>query len=397
MRVLIVTKIFPNALEPLSSPFNRQQFSALARHCEICVLATIPWFPGARLLARWSAAGRLVEVPAREQIGALQVEHPRFLFVPKIGHGISGPLYAASLARRVLAERDKFDVILGSWAYPDGYAAVVLSRLCGVPAVIKLHGSDMNVVAELDAPRRRLRWALARAEAVVAVSRALALRAAELGAGRDRIHRVPNGVDRALFFPRPRAEARELLGLSGDIRLIAYVGRLEREKGVFDLLEAFREVRRCRPDARLVLVGHGSAAAECSALASSMSSAVVLAGAEPLARTALWMAASDVVTLPSWNEGMPNAVLEALASGRRVVATAVGGIPEVVADPLLGELVPKRHPRALAAALVRALEADYDADRVARASGVPDWSDSAGRLFEVLEQAAASRGTRRAA
>src|SRR5690606_40382890 len=101
MRVLIVTKIFPNALEPLSSPFNRQQFAALAKLCDVHVLATIPWFPGASWFGRWSAAGRLTAVPARERIGTLEVEHPRFLFVPKVGHSLSGWLYAASLYGRL--------------------------------------------------------------------------------------------------------------------------------------------------------------------------------------------------------------------------------------------------------------------------------------------------------
>jgi len=82
MRVLIVTKIFPNSVEPLSSPFNRQQFAALARLCDVELLATIPWFPGASLLGRWSAAGRLHGVPSQEQIDGLRVRHPRFAFLP---------------------------------------------------------------------------------------------------------------------------------------------------------------------------------------------------------------------------------------------------------------------------------------------------------------------------
>ncbi|MBZ0238221.1 MAG: glycosyltransferase, partial [Deltaproteobacteria bacterium] len=170
LRVLVVTKIFPNAAEPLSAPFNRQQFRELAQRCEIVdVLATIPYYPGAGLAARWSSAGRLTEVPARETIDGMPVRHPRTLFVPRVGHGAWGPLYVASLLPHVPRYRGKIDVVLASWAYPDGFAGVVLGRLLGVPAVVKLHGSDINQNAKLPGPRRQLAWALPRAARVVAV------------------------------------------------------------------------------------------------------------------------------------------------------------------------------------------------------------------------------------
>ena len=135
MRVLAITKIFPNAVEPLSAPFNRQQFAALSQLCELEVLATIPWFPGAGLISRWSTAGRLANVPAHETIEGISVAHPRTLFVPRLAHATWGPLYAASLAPQLHRYRGKVDVVLGSWAYPDGFAAVIAARLLGVPYI----------------------------------------------------------------------------------------------------------------------------------------------------------------------------------------------------------------------------------------------------------------------
>src|SRR3954464_12960149 len=98
MRVLAITKISPTGAEPLSAPFNRQQFAALARRCELEVAATIPWFPGAGLVSRWSSAGKLAKVPRHEEIAGISVSHPRTLFVPRLAHSIWGPLYAASIA-----------------------------------------------------------------------------------------------------------------------------------------------------------------------------------------------------------------------------------------------------------------------------------------------------------
>src|SRR6185369_6779995 len=127
--------------------------------------------------------------------------------------------------------------------FPDGVAAVTIGRLLGVPAVVKLHGSDMNVLSTMPPVRRLLQRALPRAERVVAVSRGLGEKARALGVPPGRIALVPNGVDRELFRPQDRATARQELGLDiGERPLILYVGRLERSKGTDDLLAAFKRL-----------------------------------------------------------------------------------------------------------------------------------------------------------
>ena len=388
MRVLIITKIFPNSVEPLSAPFNRQQFSALSRLCEVEVLGTIPWFPGASAFGRWSTAGRLSRVPAEERVDGLRVRHPRVAFLPKVGHAIAGPLYAASLATTILPYRGRVDVVLGAWAYPDGFAAVAIAEMLGVPAVIKLHGSDINVVGRMAGPRRRLAWALPRASRIVAVSRPLAERAVELGAVRERIDVVPNGIDREAFHPRDRSEARRALGLSHDLPVVLYVGHLSPEKGAHDLLHA---VHALGPSSRatLVMVGDGAGASACRALAEKLGVAARFVGAQPHEIIPIWLAACDVLALPSWNEGMPNVVLEALASGRPVVATKVGGIPDVVKGAS-GVLVPPRDVAALSDALARTLSEDHDAQAISAALERPDWAGSAGLLHASLLRALSS-------
>src|SRR5439155_8491811 len=135
---------------------------------------------------------KLAAVPRREVIAGIRVTHPRTLFVPRLAHAAWGPLYAASIAPALAPYRGNVDVVLGSWAYPDGFAAVIAARLLGVPSVVKLHGSDINVIAKLPGPRRQTAWALAHAARVVAVSRALADEVAALGVPRERIAVVMN-------------------------------------------------------------------------------------------------------------------------------------------------------------------------------------------------------------
>jgi teichuronic acid biosynthesis glycosyltransferase TuaC len=384
MRVLAITKIFPNAAEPLSAPFNRQQFAALAKHCDLEVMATIPWFPGAGLVARWSSAGKLAAVPRRDRIAGIDVRHTRTLFVPRLAHVAWGPLYAASIAPSLHRYRGKVDVVLGSWAYPDGFAAVIAARLLGVPAVVKLHGSDINVIAKLPGPRQLTAWALAHAARVVAVSRALADEVVALGVTRDRVSIVMNGVDGALFHPRDRAAARTELGLPpGPLAL--YVGNLKSDKGVLDLAAAWPKVAQAVPDASLAIVGDGPARGQLEA---QLPPRATLYGPQPLSQIPLWMAACDVLVLPSHAEGTPNVVLEALASGRRVVASSVGGIPALITAEALGALVPPRNPDALAEALTLALRTPYDPAQVAELGARGGWEPSAAALHAVLAAAA---------
>lgn len=181
--------------------------------------------------------------------------------------------------------------------------------------------------------------------------------AAEAEAGREqhvpgRYTVVRNGVDRARFTvagPAERAAARHALGLDPTAPLAVCVGRVTRQKGQDVLLAAWPHVRTACPDARLALVGDGDL---LTALSKNVHSGVTFAGAATDVRP--WLAAADVVVLPSRWEGLPLTVLEAFATGRPVVASRVPGIAETVA-PGVGALVPPDDPAALAGALARRL------------------------------------------
>ena len=383
MRVLAITKIFPNSLEPLSSPFNRQQFIALSKRCELSVLEAIPYFPGATLTGQPPRAAKLAALPAHEMVEGIDTFYMRQLYVPRVGLAVAMPLYLASLAPfRGLARR--YDVVLATWAYPDGCASILFAMALGKPSVVKVHGTDVNVVAKTPVARRVMRAVLPRADAMVTVSRPLGHELEEVGVSPAKIHLVPNGVDTELFSPKDRASARRELGVPMGRPLILFVGRLEPQKGLGELLEAFAIVRAKRPDAILALLGDGVLRDRVREKRDAWGDALLAPGARPLAEVARWMTACDVFTLPSWNEGTPNVVLEALASGRPAVGSRVGGIPDVLADPRSGLLVAPKDARALAAALLAAVSRKWSAADV-RACGPSSWADSAGQLYDVLD------------
>ena len=381
MRVLAITKLFPNATEPLLAPFNRQQFSALSSLCDLEVMATIPWWPGQLVTDRARRAA--ARIPSHEVIDDLSVHHPRTLYMPRYGRILSAPLHALSLMPHVHRYRGKVDVILAAWAYPDGCAAVMLGQLLSVPVVVKLHGSDINVVASMPGPRWMIQRLLPKADGVVAVSEALAREVTDLGVDPQRIHVVMNGVDASLFHLRRRDGARQRLGLDDSGPLALYVGNLKENKGVLDLLAAYEVALAERGDLRLAVVGDGPAR---QALADRVRDlpGLSLVGSRPLAEIPDWMAACDFLVLPSWNEGTPNVVLEALSCGRRVLATRVGGVPDLLTDKALGQLVPPQDPAALGRALVREADTDYSPQEIRDKGSRGDWDQSAAALYGVL-------------
>jgi glycosyltransferase involved in cell wall biosynthesis len=278
-------------------------------------------------------------------------------------------------------------VVLGTWAYPDGCAAILAARAFGKPCVVKVHGTDINNIAKRPSARAVLRRVLPMADALVSVSAGLSDELEGLGVPRAKIHLVANGVDKAVFAPRDKRAARRALGVPESAPVVLFAGRLESGKGMAELLEAAAIVRARVPGFVLAVLGEGDWAARVAEAAAASNGGIVAPGVRPLKEVAEWLTACDVFTLPSWMEGTPNVVLEALASGRPVVATRVGGIPGVLPEPDAGRLVPAKDAGALADALVETLarvrDGGFAPEKVA-AFGPKSWGESAGALYEVL-------------
>ncbi len=387
MRVLCVTRIFPNRVEPSFGPYNQKQLAALATlGWDVTVINPIPWFPFASALGSRTRASISSGVPAKDRIAGLPVLHPRFVHVPRVTT-VHAPLYAASVYADARALKGRYDVVLSPFAYPDGVASILLGQLLDVPVVVKLHGGDMNVAAKTPAVARWLRWAFGRVSRIVAVSYPLAEAAHGFGVPWSRLVVVEDGVDASVFRIRDRREAKLEAGLDPERRYIVYVGRLERRKGVYELMDAFGKIAEATSDVDLILVGDGEDTAACKQWAEKLGRRVVLTGTVGIDEVARYYAASDITTLPSYAEGTPNCVIEALACGRPVVATRVGGVPDMIHDDRMGELVEARDVEGLVAAFERSLSRTYDAAEIVRLTGRGTWTDSARHLGDVLRGA----------
>jgi colanic acid/amylovoran biosynthesis glycosyltransferase len=254
---------------------------------------------------------------------------------------------AAAFARDI--ERLGVEHVHAHYATHPALAAWVIQRLTGLPYSFTAHAHDLYV------DRSMLSEKLARARFVVTVSefnRRLLERAHPLQS-HGKVFVVPTGIDPSSFHPRSRPAGRRLRAIC--------VASVEPYKGQIYLVEACALVRAAGRDVECVLVGEGPdrKAIERRVAECGLEETVRLEGAQPQQRVSELVATADVFVLPSVvmpsgkMEGLPVAIMEAMAVGTPVIASAISGIPELVVDGVTGLLVPERDPRALARALVR--------------------------------------------
>lgn len=358
MRILVVTSQFPIQGEPTRGRPLQQTVRALSRLADVHVVSPVAGYPA------W-ARPRSYTFRAPDLAHAVEgcsVEYTRYPVLPLVTRPLNG--WACGRTLDGALRRFRPDVVLGYWLYPDGLGAMQAARRAGVPFLAGARGSDLRV---RDAVTRRLTRPVVRAAGrLLVVSEDLGRIAVEgYGADPARIRVVANGCDASLFHLGDRRQARATLGLEPDRRLVLYVGRLVPGKGLRELFAAADAIAARGEDVDFALVGDGPMREEVARLAAASKARVHLAGALPPASVATWLVAADAVTLPSHSEGQPNVLIEAMACGRPVVATRVGGIPEIV-DARCGLLVPPADPEALADALAATLARDWDEAALAR-------------------------------
>ena len=331
--------------------------------------------------------------------------HPRVPTLPNnLGFSWSGLLFYLSCRTLLgkLIRQTKIDVIHAHTVLPDGAAAVLLGRKFGLPVVCTAHGSDVNVYPYTNRfVRWASQWALRHVDRMVAVSENLKSAATTLAGSRE-ITVVHNGADGGSFKALGRREARSRLKLHPAGKLVCFVGYLRPEKGLEYLLEAFAGLNQ--PDTKLCLVGDGPLEHSLTALAQRLGiiDRCQFVGKQPHDEIPLWISAADCIVLSSLSEGFPTILPEAMLCGVPIIATPVGGIPEVIRDGETGLLVPCRTPSALTQALRTLLSNEHLAsDMAARAQELArtslTWAGNAKRMLSLYEEAVYEFELRKAA
>lgn len=379
MKLLFISNLFPDTREPYRGLDNACLLHELSDRCEIRVISPRPALP-------WKSGPAKV---CREIDRKFRPEYIRASYVPKIGSLVNHRLFARSIRRRLLDLKKEFtyDVILCSWIYPDACAIARLQAEIQVPFVAIAQGSDVHAYLKMPLRRTIIENSMNRSQGVITRSAKLASLLKEAGVAVEKLQPVYNGVDLNLFQPGDKSAARAALGLS-DAPIILFVGNFLPVKNPLLLIEAHAEVCRERPT-HLVMIGGGPMEQEVrhAADAAGLGKYVTLAGRKNAQEISIYMRAADLLCMSSRNEGVPNVILEAFASGLPVVSTNVGGISEVVNQPFLGELVQEGNAPQLKTALLKTLNSTPKVSDIRKHGLHFSWERAANEYLAVLKKA----------
>lgn len=381
MRILLLTSIYPTPWAPTKGTFNAALVAGLhLAGDDVRVIAPVPWTDRVRR----AASGEVVD----------GVTHPVWFYPPKIGHARHHRWMRRAVlpAAEAVTEEWMPDVVLGYWAHPDGTVALEIAARLGVPGVLLVGGSDIQL---LTADRRRraiIVETLEAADRVLTIGAPLREKVIALGLPRGKVSVFSRGVDKSRFAPGDGIAARQRLGLPTDRPIALWVGRMVPVKGLDYLLAAWPSVQRDGPPPLLVLAGDGEDRQGLELTAASMGDRVRFVGSIAHAALPEWYRAADCVVLPSRSEGMPNVLLEGLSCGTPFVASDVGAVADLVEPP--SAIVPVGDVAALATALTDAL-AGPPLSRRATSERVPERRDGIAMLRttlgDVIDAAAAGR------
>jgi teichuronic acid biosynthesis glycosyltransferase TuaC len=371
LRVTLVTPIFPIPAQPYRGHSEYEIVLALSKRADVNVICPFPRYP------KWFQPTYDHRHPdlsySPPGVNTRYFEYPALPGVTRSINGLVCARYLEPYFRECMP-----DVACNFWLYPEGYA------------VVGSIGSDLNRFVD-PASRWLTKLAMKGATFVVTKSEHLRQRAIAMGVSPSKVRTIRNGCNPAVFGLRDRSVARAQLGIDEKAELVLFVGRLDTAKGIEELLEAFASLAVRRPNLRLAFVGDGPGGDHLRSKSRhlALEDRITMNGACSSQGVAQWLAAATVLALPSYNEGYPNVVIEALSCGRPVIATNVGGILELVNEES-GILIAPRDSRALAAAIEKAMNRGWDEHFISEQFR-RGWDEAADELLRICELALEQR------
>jgi len=385
LRIAVATHFFPTSSQPNRGRPIYQLTRALSALADVQVFCVDPLYPRYTFLQPRTFLNP--DYDASYTVPGVEVEYLQYGALPVVSRVMNG----YNCGRILTPHLRKFrpNVIIGYFLYPVGFGAVAAAADLKIPVIVGPLGSDLRGIGRF--MRMTVIRTMRRASFVVTVSDELRKCAIELGIPPGKIRTIHNGCDSSIFKLADRAAARAELNIDSGVELVVFVGRLVPTKGLWELLQAASILVPSRPRLRMVCIGEGVMAKELRQLASQpdLKGHVEFVGNQNADQVARWLAASNVFCLPSYSEGCPNVVIEALACGRPVVASDVGGIPELM-DSRCGILVPPRNARQLADALTKALDGPWNQEVIAGSSS-RSWQDMARETLDVCRSVVGNR------
>jgi glycosyltransferase involved in cell wall biosynthesis len=285
----------------------------------------------------------------------------------------------------VKAKKMKFNLIHAHFM-DFGFIGAALKHYYGAPFVLTAHGSDVY-----DFPFRKpwynalAKYVLKSADKVITVSQFNANKLLSLGLQSNKLHIIPNGYNHLLFRPIPQILMRKKLGLPLNKKVLLSIGNLVDAKGHTYLIDAMKILLKRRSDLLLIIIGSGPlenflAQKICKL---RLGQQILLIGQKNHEEIPIWINAADIFVLPSKNEGFPTVIPEALACGKPVIGSKIGGIPEVLNNTNVGMLVNPQDPHGLADAVFEALDKDWDPLLISDYSHKYTWKNISKQILQI--------------
>jgi teichuronic acid biosynthesis glycosyltransferase TuaC len=379
LRIAVITSLFPTAAEPYRAAAIWSTLRELKVYADLDVYCPLAKYPAGLRPKDF----RYHPQPADTREYSVAAQTVEYSAIPLLSRMFNGYSIYRSVRRAMAAKKP--DLILGYYIYPEGYAALRLGQELNIPVVVSARGSDLRKVDASPGVQRKTAEAVKRSAAVLCVSTDLANIAQNFGAPAARVHTVRNGIDSSVFRFIEQSEARRDLGIPAGERLVLFVGWLSALKGTPQLIEAVHMLNRSHGPWRLALVGEGKLETNLRQMIVKLGieDRVQFLGSLGAPQIATWLNSSDLLCLPSESEGCPNVIVEALSCGTPVVATNVGGIPELV-DERCGVLISSNRPDAIAEGLRKAFSMPWNRAGIS-ASHSRSWSRVAEETYRIFE------------
>ncbi len=369
MRICLLTTSFPRFKGDFAGAFVYELAKELARQgTGVRVVAPgAPVSTGYEIVEGMEVARFQYMVPKRLQ--KLAYEHGGITVALKKGliEKFELPFFLASFLGSALKRVRGCDLIHAHWL-GSGLMALLSKRTIHMPVLLTVRGTDVSLIDQSDLWSRISDFTLRKVDLITTVSEKHRRKIIERGFDGERVFLIPNGIDVHRFENAGKLKARKELRLPLKSKIILFVGNLIEVKGLNYLVDAIPLVSKRVGDFVFVIVGDGELKAPLmrKIVEHGLTDCVDMVGVKPASEIPLWMNSADVLVLPSLSEGRPNVVLEAMACELPVVATAVGGTPELVKDGEVGFLIPPRSPESIAEKVVLLLRDKRLRERLGR-------------------------------